>query len=122
MKLLVWPYFLCYDYSMDAVLLVHSILDVRLLLPLAGYMAFLRPVGPGIEKCCQTAAGRGRVGGCNDLSSEFSADDELALSRRDPRDRTLAVHSLYRVSCRLCVRGQPVVQWETLEMVRCWLC
>jgi len=42
MKLLVWPYFLCYDYSMDAVPLVHSILDVRLLLPLAGYMAFLQ--------------------------------------------------------------------------------
>lgn len=39
MKLLVWPFFLCYDYSMGAVPLVHSAEDVRLLLPCAGYLA-----------------------------------------------------------------------------------
>ncbi|CAJ1361581.1 unnamed protein product [Effrenium voratum] len=35
MKLLLWPLFLCYDYSMDAVPLVQSAADVRLLLPCA---------------------------------------------------------------------------------------
>eukprot|EP00927_Polykrikos_kofoidii_P085429 TRINITY_DN9295_c0_g1_i1.p1 TRINITY_DN9295_c0_g1~~TRINITY_DN9295_c0_g1_i1.p1 ORF type:complete len:914 (+),score=134.14 TRINITY_DN9295_c0_g1_i1:40-2781(+) len=39
-KLLVWPMFLCYDYSFDAVPLVRSFLDVRLLLPLAAYSGF----------------------------------------------------------------------------------
>eukprot|EP00439_Symbiodinium_sp_Y106_P064998 s1228_g10.t1 len=34
-KLLAWPVFLCYDYSMDAVPLVQSLEDVRLLLPVA---------------------------------------------------------------------------------------
>lgn len=38
MKLLVWPSFLCYDYSMDAVPLVRSVQDVRLLLPMAAYL------------------------------------------------------------------------------------
>lgn len=41
-KLLVWPFFLCYDYSMDAVPLVHSLSDLRLLLPFAGYMGLLQ--------------------------------------------------------------------------------
>jgi len=39
MKLLVWPQFLCYDYSMDAIPAVRTMLDVRLLLPLAAYVA-----------------------------------------------------------------------------------
>eukprot|EP00927_Polykrikos_kofoidii_P085430 TRINITY_DN9295_c0_g2_i1.p1 TRINITY_DN9295_c0_g2~~TRINITY_DN9295_c0_g2_i1.p1 ORF type:complete len:937 (+),score=145.17 TRINITY_DN9295_c0_g2_i1:358-2811(+) len=39
-KLLVWPTFLCYDYSFDAVPLVRSPLDARLLLPLAAYSGF----------------------------------------------------------------------------------
>lgn len=39
-KLLVWPVFLCYDYSMDAVPLVRSLEDVRLLLPVASYLGF----------------------------------------------------------------------------------
>eukprot|EP00401_Gymnodinium_catenatum_P036327 CAMPEP_0117465106 /NCGR_PEP_ID=MMETSP0784-20121206/4455_1 /TAXON_ID=39447 /ORGANISM="" /LENGTH=727 /DNA_ID=CAMNT_0005259005 /DNA_START=362 /DNA_END=2543 /DNA_ORIENTATION=+ len=39
-KLLVWPTFLCYDYSFDAVPLVRTFCDVRLLLPLSGYLAF----------------------------------------------------------------------------------
>jgi len=38
-KLLVWPAFLCYDYSMDAVPLVHSTRDLRLLLPVTAYLA-----------------------------------------------------------------------------------
>ncbi|CAJ1409591.1 unnamed protein product [Effrenium voratum] len=41
MKLLLWPLFLCYDYSMDAVPLVQSAADVRLLLPCAAYLGFL---------------------------------------------------------------------------------
>ena len=36
-KLLLWPLFLCYDYSMDAVPLVDSATDLRLLLPLSAY-------------------------------------------------------------------------------------
>eukprot|EP00930_Biecheleria_cincta_P070928 TRINITY_DN58497_c0_g1_i1.p1 TRINITY_DN58497_c0_g1~~TRINITY_DN58497_c0_g1_i1.p1 ORF type:complete len:726 (+),score=105.11 TRINITY_DN58497_c0_g1_i1:258-2180(+) len=40
MKLLVWPVFLCYDYSMDAVPLVESLGDLRLLLPCTAYLGF----------------------------------------------------------------------------------
>ena len=39
-KLLVWPMFLCYDYSYDAVPLVRHPFDVRLLLSLAAYSSF----------------------------------------------------------------------------------
>ena len=39
-KLLAWPARLCYDYSYDAVPLVRSFSDVRLLLPLAAYTSF----------------------------------------------------------------------------------
>ena len=39
-KLLVWPSFLCYDYSFDAVPLVRSLSDCRLLLPTSCYLAF----------------------------------------------------------------------------------
>ena len=39
-KLLAWPARLCYDYSYDAVPLVRSFSDVRLLLPLAAYASF----------------------------------------------------------------------------------
>eukprot|EP00929_Paragymnodinium_shiwhaense_P101071 TRINITY_DN63842_c0_g1_i1.p1 TRINITY_DN63842_c0_g1~~TRINITY_DN63842_c0_g1_i1.p1 ORF type:complete len:798 (+),score=167.56 TRINITY_DN63842_c0_g1_i1:63-2456(+) len=44
MKLCVWPLFLCYDYSMDAVPLVTSLQDVRLLLPCATYVALAQVV------------------------------------------------------------------------------
>lgn len=40
-KLLLWPVFLCYDYSMDAVPLVESLQDARLLLPCAAYLGFV---------------------------------------------------------------------------------
>ena len=40
-KLLVWPSFLCYDYSFDAVPLVRSLADCRLLLPISCYLAFM---------------------------------------------------------------------------------
>lgn len=39
-KLLVWPVFLCYDYSMDAVPLILSLEDLRLLLPCTAYLGF----------------------------------------------------------------------------------
>lgn len=39
-KLLVWPSFLCYDYSFDAVPLVRSLSDCRLLLPVSCYLGF----------------------------------------------------------------------------------
>lgn len=39
-KLLVWPNFLCYDYSFDAVPLVRSLSDCRLLLPICCYLGF----------------------------------------------------------------------------------
>lgn len=38
MRLLCWPQFLCYDYSMDAIPSVTTPLDCRLLLPCAGYV------------------------------------------------------------------------------------
>jgi len=38
-KLLVWPTFLCYDYSLDAVPLVRTVEDLRLMLPAAAYLA-----------------------------------------------------------------------------------
>mmetsp|Transcript_156609 Transcript_156609/g.502776 ORF Transcript_156609/g.502776 Transcript_156609/m.502776 type:complete len:800 (-) Transcript_156609:188-2587(-) len=44
MKLLVWPWFLCYDYSMDAVPLVRTLQDVRLLCPVAGYLALFQTI------------------------------------------------------------------------------
>mmetsp|Transcript_31612 Transcript_31612/g.70893 ORF Transcript_31612/g.70893 Transcript_31612/m.70893 type:complete len:642 (+) Transcript_31612:563-2488(+) len=39
-KLLVWPYFLCYDYSHDAIPLLTSLTDLRLGLGSATYTAF----------------------------------------------------------------------------------
>eukprot|EP00403_Amphidinium_massartii_P000147 CAMPEP_0178377928 /NCGR_PEP_ID=MMETSP0689_2-20121128/4167_1 /TAXON_ID=160604 /ORGANISM="Amphidinium massartii, Strain CS-259" /LENGTH=424 /DNA_ID=CAMNT_0019997989 /DNA_START=317 /DNA_END=1591 /DNA_ORIENTATION=- len=36
-RLLCWPQFLCYDYSMDAIPAVRTLMDCRLLLPLAAY-------------------------------------------------------------------------------------
>eukprot|EP00397_Hematodinium_sp_SG-2012_P011503 GEMP01011643.1.p1 GENE.GEMP01011643.1~~GEMP01011643.1.p1 ORF type:complete len:644 (+),score=101.94 GEMP01011643.1:575-2506(+) len=36
-KLLLWPWFLCYDYSADAVPLVFSLTDVRMLLAFSSY-------------------------------------------------------------------------------------
>jgi tetratricopeptide (TPR) repeat protein len=38
-KLMVWPFFLCYDYSMDAIPLIESVTDVRNALSLAAYLA-----------------------------------------------------------------------------------
>lgn len=40
-KLLCWPQFLCYDYSMDAIPAVQIIGDCRLLLPLSAYIGFV---------------------------------------------------------------------------------
>eukprot|EP00928_Gymnodinium_smaydae_P063797 TRINITY_DN4728_c0_g1_i1.p1 TRINITY_DN4728_c0_g1~~TRINITY_DN4728_c0_g1_i1.p1 ORF type:complete len:792 (+),score=141.78 TRINITY_DN4728_c0_g1_i1:198-2573(+) len=37
-KLLVWPWFLCYDYSMDAIPIVRELGDCRLLLTVAAYV------------------------------------------------------------------------------------
>lgn len=37
-RLLVWPQFLCYDYSMDAIPLVQTFADCRMMLPLAAYI------------------------------------------------------------------------------------
>mmetsp|Transcript_106240 Transcript_106240/g.342775 ORF Transcript_106240/g.342775 Transcript_106240/m.342775 type:complete len:824 (+) Transcript_106240:113-2584(+) len=39
-RLLCWPQFLCYDYSMEAIPAVRTPLDCRLLLPLAAYVGF----------------------------------------------------------------------------------
>merc|ERR1719299_212664 len=39
-KLMVWPFFLCYDYSMDAIPLIESVTDERNALSLAAYLAF----------------------------------------------------------------------------------
>lgn len=39
-QLLVWPSFLCYDYSFDAVPVVRQAGDARLLLPITAYLAF----------------------------------------------------------------------------------
>ncbi|CAJ1406672.1 unnamed protein product [Effrenium voratum] len=41
MRLLVWPQFLCYDYSMDAIPMVRELLDCRLLAPVAAYLGFV---------------------------------------------------------------------------------
>lgn len=38
MRLLCWPQFLCYDYSLEAIPAVHNIVDCRMLLPVAGYV------------------------------------------------------------------------------------
>ncbi|CAE7382059.1 TMTC4 [Symbiodinium sp. KB8] len=38
MRLLVWPQYLCYDYSMDAIPIVREMTDCRMLLPLAAYV------------------------------------------------------------------------------------
>lgn len=39
-QLLVWPSFLCYDYSFDAIPVVREAFDLRLLLPISAYLAF----------------------------------------------------------------------------------
>jgi len=43
-RLLCWPQFLCYDYSLDAIPAVRTAADCRMLLPLAAYMGFLAAV------------------------------------------------------------------------------
>jgi len=43
-RLLVWPHYLCYDYSMDAIPIVRSFTDCRLLLPLTAYLGFVSVV------------------------------------------------------------------------------
>lgn len=43
-RLLCWPQFLCYDYSMDAIPPVQTVLDSRLLLTLATYVGFAAAV------------------------------------------------------------------------------
>jgi len=50
MKLLAWPVFLCYDYSMDAVPLVHSLSDLRLLLPVTTYLIFFQVVTAALRR------------------------------------------------------------------------
>lgn len=44
MKLLVWPVFLCYDYSMDAIPIVRVVGDARLLLPLTAYVGLFASI------------------------------------------------------------------------------
>jgi len=39
-KLMVWPTFLCYDYSFDAIPLVRTVGDLRLMCPLSAYLGF----------------------------------------------------------------------------------
>lgn len=41
MRLLVWPQFLCYDYSMDAIPMVRDFFDCRMMLPLSAYVGFM---------------------------------------------------------------------------------
>eukprot|EP00927_Polykrikos_kofoidii_P039848 TRINITY_DN34153_c0_g1_i1.p1 TRINITY_DN34153_c0_g1~~TRINITY_DN34153_c0_g1_i1.p1 ORF type:complete len:839 (+),score=118.24 TRINITY_DN34153_c0_g1_i1:52-2517(+) len=43
-KLLFWPKFLCYDYSMDAIPLVRTMADPRLLITMAAYVAAMASV------------------------------------------------------------------------------
>jgi len=58
-KLLVWPSFLCYDYSLDAVPVVRGVEDLRLLLPAAAYTAFTQLL------CCACRALRPLHGRAN---------------------------------------------------------
>merc|ERR1712232_81011 len=58
MKLLVWPFFLCYEYSMDAVPLVRSAQDVRLLLPCTCYLALLQGLCVALHWICAATARR----------------------------------------------------------------
>ncbi|CAE7018913.1 Tmtc1 [Symbiodinium sp. CCMP2456] len=44
MRLLVWPQYLCYDYSMDAIPIVREMTDCRMLLPLAAYVGAIGTV------------------------------------------------------------------------------
>eukprot|EP00434_Breviolum_minutum_P010237 symbB.v1.2.009035.t1/scaffold569.1/size186053/4 len=44
MRLLVWPQFLCYDYSMDAIPMVRDFFDCRLMSPLTAYLGFIASV------------------------------------------------------------------------------
>ncbi|CAK9118097.1 unnamed protein product [Durusdinium trenchii] len=44
MRLLVWPQFLCYDYSMDAIPMVRDVFDCRLMLPLSAYVGCMASV------------------------------------------------------------------------------
>lgn len=43
-RLLVFPHYLCYDYSMDAIPIVRTFSDCRLLLPLTAYLGFVAVV------------------------------------------------------------------------------
>lgn len=43
-RLLVFPQYLCYDYSMDAIPIVRDFSDCRLLLPLTAYLGFVAAV------------------------------------------------------------------------------
>jgi hypothetical protein len=49
MKLLVWPAFLCYDYSMDAIPIVRTSGDARLLLPLAAYVGLSASIAASLQ-------------------------------------------------------------------------
>jgi Flp pilus assembly protein TadD len=49
MKLLVWPAFLCYDYSMDAIPIVRVATDARLLLPLAAYVGLFASIAASLR-------------------------------------------------------------------------
>eukprot|EP00435_Cladocopium_sp_Y103_P072511 s177_g40.t1 len=64
-KLLLWPLFLCYDYSMDAVPLVESLTDARLLLPLSAYLAFVLASCHALQRfrCAKGSAATGRAEG-----------------------------------------------------------
>jgi tetratricopeptide (TPR) repeat protein len=54
-KLMVWPFFLCYDYSMDAIPLIESVTDERNALSLAAYLAFACCLH-GVARSLQTKA------------------------------------------------------------------
>lgn len=67
-KLLVWPTFLCYDYSLDAIPLVTSLTDVRLLLALTSYLTVaellclsLLVVQPTLPSWCQLISRKRRL-------------------------------------------------------------
>eukprot|EP00931_Biecheleriopsis_adriatica_P067370 TRINITY_DN41521_c0_g1_i1.p1 TRINITY_DN41521_c0_g1~~TRINITY_DN41521_c0_g1_i1.p1 ORF type:complete len:826 (-),score=156.42 TRINITY_DN41521_c0_g1_i1:114-2561(-) len=60
-KLLLWPLFLCYDYSQDAVPLVESLGDVRLLLPCAAYLGFFVATSTALVLLRQSRSSAGRL-------------------------------------------------------------
>lgn len=100
-KILLWPFFLCYDYSMDAVPLVQSSTDVRLLLPAAVYLGFFSSPMLG---CCRVAqarwkgAHRGPMAHDSTFCAELPADVKHLLPSWYPHWRTLAVFAINRRS------------------------